>query len=115
METTLQNTNISSNWDDAPAEKIKLPNIKKYVNPFRIVLAIAIILAAIVVYNFGWLKIKNSIYQKGVLAGQNEINNMVVNQFLSTGSITLVLPVNESGQYDVNGQSKATIILVPNK
>ena len=87
--------------------------IKNLITPFRIVLAIAIILAGIVVYEFGWKKLENSIYQKGVTAGMTEINNLVISQFLNTGKIGLTLPVNSEGKYDPNSTTTVTIILVP--
>ena len=85
-----------------------------YKKQFAILGIIAIsVLIIFNIYEFGWKKLENSIYQKGVMAGRAEINNLVISQFLTTGKIGLTLPVNSEGQYDPNSTTTATIILVP--
>ena len=78
---------------------------KKQITPFRIVSLIAIILATIVIYQFGWLKVRGNVYQEGVAAGKAEINNLILQNLIQFGKIQLNVP-------DKDGKLQ-TIILVP--
>src|SRR3990167_11431437 len=99
------------NWE---GETLKTPTIKikKYITPFRVVLAIAVISVSALVWQFGWKQLELASYRKGFTAGQNEINNAVLNQLLQTGKIQMNIPLDENGQFNQNGQVKQ-IFLAP--
>ena len=85
-----------------------------YKKQFTILGIIAI--SALIIFNiywFGWKKLESSIYQKGVMAGRTEINNLVISQFLTTGKLGLTLPVDNNGKYNPNGSNTVQIILIP--
>lgn len=54
-----------------------------------------------------------SVYQQGVAYGKAELNNSIIVQFLTSGRLNMTLPVNDAGQYDVNGSKTVQIVLIP--
>lgn len=64
-------------------------------------------------YFFGFKKLMDNSYQKGVLAGKNEINNTIITNLLQFGKLQINIPVNEQGQADPNGTQTRAVILTP--
>ena len=94
-------------------EEMKMPKINlKKIKPIWIVSFLLAVCLIFILYQFLWKKLEEGIYQRGVLAGQQQVNNMVVNQFLTTGKIGINIPMSDSGQYDPQGVLQ-TIFLVP--
>ena len=79
--------------------------IIKQITPFRMVSLVAIILAVVVIYQFGWLKVRGNVHQEGVAAGKAEISNLILQNLNQFGKIQLNVP-------DKDGKLQA-IILVP--
>lgn len=75
-----------------------------------------VVLAGFNLYVFGYQKVMDGQYQKGVTAGiatgQSQVNNALIQQLVTQGKIGINIPFGENGQFDINGTVK-TIILAP--
>jgi hypothetical protein len=92
--------------------------IKFIKNPTVIVsflLAVCLIIFACQFASKKLNELKNGVYQKGVDAGQNAVAIPIIRELLTTGKVTIYLPVNSAGQYDANSTTSAPVILVPQK
>jgi len=96
------------NWEGEP---LKTPKIRiKYIAPFRVVLAIAIIAVGALIWQFGnqqWNKIEANIYAKGVEAGKQESLQAIFNSVAQTGQFQI-------GFTDQNNQQQVLILIEKN-
>jgi hypothetical protein len=84
-----------------------------YKTQFKIITLVATL--ALIVFNaywFGYKSLENKIYQRGISAGKNELNQQIIQQLVTQGRIGVNLPLDEQGRFDLNGTIK-TIILTP--
>ena len=68
------------NFEQKSGLGIKFLPIKKYITKLNVISLITIILAGVVIYNFGYLKMKNDAYQKGLEAGRLEVRTAVLQE-----------------------------------
>ena len=91
---------------------IKMPKImKKQLLIFWGIITITLI--GFIGYQFGWLKIKADIYQKGIEAGKLEINNLIIQNLIQFGQIRINIPVDVNGDGQIGNDEIRTIILIP--
>jgi hypothetical protein len=104
---------MSSQWEDnnptgeKPKRKIRIT--KKH----GLILwgVLTVLLIGFIAYTFGFKKWEESVYQRGVVAGQTAVNNAVINQICTQGKTAWNVPLKD-GKCDANG-TITTLILIP--
>ena len=81
-------------------------------NPVVFLSVCLAICLGVIIWQFGVKVILSSQYQKGVIAGQNNVNSALIQGLVQNGKIGVNVPLNDKGQFDPNGTIRQ-IILVP--
>lgn len=92
--------------------KWEIPQTDKtfYKTLFLTTLAFLLIL---IIYQYGWIKLENSIFQKGVNQGIVQVNQQILQSLQQAGTLTFNIPVDKNGDGTITQDEITSIILIP--
>ena len=84
----------------------------KRIKPIWIVSGLLAACLIFISYQFGYLKLKDSIYQKGAEETRTAVIKDFTNQFIQTQKLQVPILVNSNNIPDINGTGTATGIFI---
>ena len=108
------NTKTPISWEKEDNPKTKINYRKLLLITWG---AVTFLMFVFLIYQFGWLKLRDGIYQEGLAVGREqgkaEINNVIIQNLQQFGMLKVNMPVdiNQNGQ--IENDEIRTIILIP--
>ena len=87
--------------------------VKKINKIFLIVwIILTVSLLGLVIYQFGWIRVRDDIYRKGLTDNTTLILKDFTQQLIKNGAIQIPIIVNQSNMPDINGTGTAIGIFI---